>query len=139
MRDTFQALSTGLIRRRSKKIMAHNTCERCGAFATVGVKRAPRNRDGLTLVTSEHHYCRPCATAMGVPTPPREASIGEPAPPTWREIELIVAHYEDSLRDDPSLRDHVLSLAQALEEQVASVPGPMPDAVAAALARLRAS
>ena len=76
---------------------------------------------------------------MGVPTAPREPSIIEPAPPTWREIELIVTHYEDALRDDPSLRDHVLSLALLLEEQFAVVPGPMPDAIAAALTRLRTS
>ena len=119
--------------------MAHKTCERCGAFATVGVKHASRDRDGLKVVASEHHYCRPCATAMGVPTPRPDASIIDPAPPTWREIELIITHYEDALRDDPSLRDHVLSLALLLEEQFSSVPGPMPDAVAAALARLRAS
>jgi len=71
---------------------------------------------------------------MGVPT---EAPDDESVPPTWREIELIVTHYEDALRDDPSLRDHVLSLAQLLEERFSSVPGPMPDSVAAALARLR--
>jgi hypothetical protein len=76
---------------------------------------------------------------MGVATPPREASTRESPPPTWREIELIVTHYEDALRDDPSLRDHVLSLAEMLEEQFSSVPGAMPDTVAAALARLRES
>ena len=113
-------------------------CERCGAPAQVTVAAALPNRAGLRPPPSVHHYCRACATAVGVPAPRRDetATPGEPEAPTWAEIEQHLANYEGILRDDPLLRDHVQSLARRLRWLTARLPGPTPPAVAAAFERL---
>jgi hypothetical protein len=114
-------------------------CERCGAPAGVTVAAVPPNRTGLRPPPSEHHYCRACATAVGVPDPrcdERATPSAEPEAPTWFEIEQHLASYEGILRDDPSLRGRVQSLARQLRSLTAQLPGAMPPAVVAAFQRL---
>src|SRR5512138_2362704 len=85
-----------------------HVCERCGAPARITVAVVSPNRGGLRPPRSEHHYCRACATAAGVPNPrlgERATPGAEPEQPTWLEIEQHLASYEAILRDDPSLRD----------------------------------
>ena len=60
----------------------------------------------------------------------------EPEQATWFEIEQHLASYEGILRDNPSLRDHVQSLAGQLRSLTAQLPDAMPPAVAAAFRRL---
>ena len=114
-------------------------CERCGAPGEVIVAVVPPNRGGVRQPPSEHQYCRACATAVGVPEPRRGKRAlpgAEPEQATWFEIEQHLATYERSLRENPSLRDHVQSLAAQLRSLSAQLPDPMPPAAAAAFKRL---
>jgi hypothetical protein len=77
-----------------------------------------------------------------VPIPARSerpAVITEPEPPTWSDVEQHLTQYEDVLREQPSLRDHVLSMARQLLRLSKLLPGPMPSAVAAAFTRIGVS
>ena len=96
------------------------------------------NRARLRPPQSEYHYCRTCATAVGVPDPRRRNATppAEPEAPTWAEIEQYLASYEGILRDDPSLLGRVQSFARRLRSPSARLPGPMPPAVTAAFQRL---
>ena len=60
----------------------------------------------------------------------------EPEAPTWSEIEQHLASYEGILRDAPSFRGRVQSLARRLRSLTGQLPDPMPPAVAAAFQRL---
>ena len=120
-------------------VESSQTCERCGAPARVSVAAVPSNRAGVRPRGTEHHYCRACATAAGVPDPRRDGTAtpsAEPEQPTWSEIEQHLASYEDVLRQDPSLRDRVQLLARQLRSLASELPDPMPASVAAAFARL---
>jgi hypothetical protein len=97
-------------------------CERCGAPAGVTVAAVPPNRTRLQPPPSEHHYCRACATAIGVPDPRRDERAtpsGEPETPTWLDIAQHLASYEGILQDNPSLRGRVQSLARQLRSLTA--------------------
>lgn len=122
--------------------MADQVCERCGGRATVSVAAVRSNRGGERPPASEHRYCRACARLVGVPIPERSERpvvITEPEPPTWSDIEHHLTQYEAILREEPSLRDHLLSMARQLRRLSTLLPGPMPSAVAGAFKRIGVS
>lgn len=122
--------------------MGDQVCERCGGAATVTVAAVRANRGAARPPATEHHYCRACARLVGVPIPERSerpAVLTEPEPPTWSDVEHHLAQYEGILREEPSLQEHVLSMARQLLRLSKLLPGPMPTAVAGAFTRLGVS
>lgn len=119
--------------------MSAFSCERCGANASVSLSKVPPNSRRSKSPPTTHHYCRDCATLVGVPLPERGRIPSEPALPTWAEVEFYLAQCERAFRTDPALADHVFEMAAVMMEFCEQLPGPMPANVREAFARIGVS
>ena len=122
--------------------MSTELCERCGiAAATVTLATDGAHALGAPPVHGPTpRYCRPCARELGVTIPdslPRDvAELDDLSPPTWSDIERVLAGCESALRHDPSMREHVLKIACNVSRSLQRDATPMPPSVVAALERL---
>ena len=124
----------------TKGKMQENRCERCGNVArvTVGSVGSDRSTNSLSA-GAPHQYCEDCARAVGIPIPRKKrepTDVTEPEPASWFAIEQHLAQYEQILHEQPSMREHVLSLARRLLRYSDQLSGAMPSAVADGFARL---
>jgi hypothetical protein len=113
-------------------------CARCGGNASVAVT-AVRSTRSQQSPPAARHYCRDCASLLGVPLPHRHDTsrdIVEPALPTWADVEIYLVHCENTLRASPEQRDTIFALAANMMEFCDHIPEPMPAKVRASFARL---
>ena len=117
--------------------MSSVPCERCGGDGTVTVgRRAPEGRPQPS--PSVHHYCRACATHLGVPLLDRKALPPDIAEglAIWSELEIMFAHIDHDVQTSLAAGGIAAEAAAHLLRIYPELPQPMPTKIRDAFARV---